>query len=150
MQIGNLVGPEFCIDFSFASGPHQSLLSRLANRRMFWHKKNKVKSLSTMHSVSFFGNLLDLILTDGRTYPRKGKILLADRQVDPNTGTIRIVAAFPNPGNVLRAWPVWTRACRNQHEERRSADTSKRRWAIAGRLSGGRGRPAITKSICVS
>jgi membrane fusion protein (multidrug efflux system) len=28
--------------------------------------------------------------------------LLADRQVDPNTGTIRIVAAFPNPGNVLR------------------------------------------------
>jgi anti-sigma regulatory factor (Ser/Thr protein kinase) len=27
---------------------------------------------------------------------------LADRQVDPNTGTIRIVAAFPNPGNILR------------------------------------------------
>jgi len=39
----------------------------------------------------------NLILTDGSLYPQKGKILLADRQVDPNTGTIRIVAAFPNP-----------------------------------------------------
>ena len=42
------------------------------------------------------------MLTDGSIYPQKGRILLADRQVDPGTGTIRIVAAFPNPGNVLR------------------------------------------------
>ncbi len=28
--------------------------------------------------------------------------MLADRQVDQSTGTIRIVAAFPNPGNILR------------------------------------------------
>jgi len=28
--------------------------------------------------------------------------LLTDRQVDVNTGTIRLVAAFPNPGNILR------------------------------------------------
>jgi membrane fusion protein (multidrug efflux system) len=59
-------------------------------------------AVSAKHTVSFFGNSLDLILTDGSIYPRKGKILLADRQVDPNTGTIRIVAAFPNPGNILR------------------------------------------------
>jgi membrane fusion protein (multidrug efflux system) len=59
-------------------------------------------ALSAKHTVSFFGNSLDLILTDGSIYPRKGKILLADRQVDPSTGTIRIVAAFPNPGNMLR------------------------------------------------
>jgi membrane fusion protein (multidrug efflux system) len=52
--------------------------------------------------VLFFGNSLELILTDGSIFPQKGRILLADRQVDPNTGTIRIVAAFPNPGNVLR------------------------------------------------
>jgi membrane fusion protein (multidrug efflux system) len=49
-----------------------------------------------------FGNSLELILADGSIYPHKGKILLADRQVDPSTGTIRIVAAFPNPGNILR------------------------------------------------
>ena len=27
---------------------------------------------------------------------------MTDRQIDPNTGTIRLVAAFPNPGNKLR------------------------------------------------
>jgi len=28
--------------------------------------------------------------------------VLSDREVDPATGTIRIAAAFPNPGNILR------------------------------------------------
>jgi RND family efflux transporter MFP subunit len=59
-------------------------------------------AISSKHMIRFFGNSLELILTDGSIYPQKGKILLADRQVDLNTGTIRIVAAFPNPGNVLR------------------------------------------------
>jgi RND family efflux transporter MFP subunit len=58
--------------------------------------------VSTKHTIGFFGNSLELILTDGSSYPQKGRILLADRQVDPNTGTIRIIAAFPNPGNLLR------------------------------------------------
>jgi membrane fusion protein (multidrug efflux system) len=29
-------------------------------------------------------------------------MIFADRQIDPQTGTIRIVGQFPNPGNVLR------------------------------------------------
>jgi len=29
---------------------------------------------------------------------------LADRQVDPGTGTIRIVPLFPILGNILRSW----------------------------------------------
>lgn len=45
---------------------------------------------------------LQLILSDGSTYPHPGRFLFADRQVDPQTGTIRVAAAFPNPGNVLR------------------------------------------------
>lgn len=45
---------------------------------------------------------LELILSDGSVYPHKGRFLLADRQVDVKTGTIRIGALFPNPGNVLR------------------------------------------------
>jgi membrane fusion protein (multidrug efflux system) len=45
---------------------------------------------------------LELVLADGRTYPHTGHVLWTDRQVDPSTGTIRIAAAFPNPGNVLR------------------------------------------------
>jgi len=45
---------------------------------------------------------LDLILSDGSTYPRKGKFFAADRQVDIQTGSIRLAGLFPNPGNVLR------------------------------------------------
>jgi membrane fusion protein (multidrug efflux system) len=45
---------------------------------------------------------LELSLSDGSVYPHKGSFLLADRQVDVKTGTIRIGALFPNPGNVLR------------------------------------------------
>jgi membrane fusion protein (multidrug efflux system) len=45
---------------------------------------------------------LELTLSNGSKYPRKGNVIFADRQVDPQTGTIRMVAAFPNPGNILR------------------------------------------------
>src|SRR6516225_867019 len=45
---------------------------------------------------------LELILSDGSVYPRKGWVLLADRQVDLKTGTIRLAGVFENPGGVLR------------------------------------------------
>jgi membrane fusion protein (multidrug efflux system) len=45
---------------------------------------------------------LTLTLSNGDEYPHKGTIVFADRQIDPQTGTIRIVGAFPNPGNILR------------------------------------------------
>jgi membrane fusion protein (multidrug efflux system) len=47
-------------------------------------------------------NNLELVLTDGTTFPQKGRILFEGRQVDVKTGTITSVAAFPNPGNLLR------------------------------------------------
>ncbi len=43
-----------------------------------------------------------MILADGTTYPHKGKIYFADRQVDVRTGAIRMAGLFPNPGNLLR------------------------------------------------
>jgi RND family efflux transporter MFP subunit len=100
VQIGNLVGPNSVLTSVSQVDPIKAYFP--ISEQAYVLAQEQSKSLSTMHSVSFFGNSLDLILTDGRTYPRKGKILLADRQVDPSTGTIRIVAAFPNPGNVLR------------------------------------------------
>jgi RND family efflux transporter MFP subunit len=45
---------------------------------------------------------LELILSDGSTYPEKGSFFFADRQVDQKTGAIRMAGIFPNPGNVLR------------------------------------------------
>jgi len=45
---------------------------------------------------------LELILADGSVYPHKGKLVLADRQIDPTTGTLKVGAVFDNPGNRLR------------------------------------------------
>ena len=45
---------------------------------------------------------LELILADGSHFPQRGKFYFADRQVDATTGTIKVAALFPNPGNILR------------------------------------------------
>jgi len=45
---------------------------------------------------------LELVLVDGSVFPHKGHMLFAGRQVDVKTGTISMVALFPNPGNLLR------------------------------------------------
>lgn len=45
---------------------------------------------------------LDVILADGVVHPHKGVIDVVNRQVTSNTGTIKIGARFPNPGNTIR------------------------------------------------
>jgi RND family efflux transporter MFP subunit len=48
------------------------------------------------------GQNLELVLGDGTVYPRRGRVLFLNREVDPRTGTIRVRGEFSNPGNVLR------------------------------------------------
>jgi membrane fusion protein, multidrug efflux system len=45
---------------------------------------------------------LTLTLADGEAYPYKGHIEFVDRELNAQTGAIRIAAAFPNPRNILR------------------------------------------------
>jgi membrane fusion protein, multidrug efflux system len=45
---------------------------------------------------------LELILGDGTIFPRRGRTLFLNREVDSRTGTIQVRGEFPNPGNVLR------------------------------------------------
>src|ERR1700688_2177372 len=100
IQIGNLVGSNSILTSVSQLEPIKAYFP-ISEREYVLVQKNS-NAISSRHEIGFFGNSLELILTDGSIYAQKGKILLADRQVDPNTGTIRIVAAFPNPGNVLR------------------------------------------------
>ncbi|MGC2169777.1 MAG: efflux RND transporter periplasmic adaptor subunit [Candidatus Sulfotelmatobacter sp.] len=62
---------------------------------------------------------LELILPTGRTYPYKGRILFANRQMDAQTGTIQLVGAFPNPRDILR--PGQTARVRSVTELRKGA-----------------------------
>ncbi|HXN33455.1 MAG TPA: efflux RND transporter periplasmic adaptor subunit, partial [Polyangiaceae bacterium] len=45
---------------------------------------------------------LELNLTDGSTYPHRGVIVTANRQIDSSTGTIQVQALIPNPEGNLR------------------------------------------------
>ncbi len=44
----------------------------------------------------------DLVLSDESVHPYQGTFRVLDRTVDPTTGTMKIEAAFPNPGSYLR------------------------------------------------
>lgn len=48
------------------------------------------------------GERLELILADGQVYPHRGRVNLADRNVDPETGTLGLRAVFPNPQGMVK------------------------------------------------
>src|ERR1700704_1889110 len=99
VQIGNLVGSTSILTSVSQVDPIKAYFPISEHEYVLAQRSS---AASGKHAIGFFGNSLELILTDGSLHPQKGKILLADRQVDSTTGTIRIVAAFPNPGNILR------------------------------------------------
>lgn len=100
-QIGNLVGPSTILTavsqldpikvyFSISEQEYLSLAGRI-------RRGGGVDFLRANSAVP-----LQLTLSSGTIYPHPGRIIFADRQVNSQTGTIRIVGEFPNPGNVLR------------------------------------------------
>jgi membrane fusion protein, multidrug efflux system len=44
----------------------------------------------------------ELILSDDSVHPNAGTFKVVDRTVDPQTGTMKVEASFPNPGSYLR------------------------------------------------
>jgi membrane fusion protein, multidrug efflux system len=94
-QIGNLVGPGSVEELTTVSAidPIKCYVSLSEQEYM----RTQERKASQVGKVS-----LELILSDGSTYPHKGEVAFADRQVDVRTGTIRVAAIFPNPQNLLR------------------------------------------------
>ena len=56
-----------------------------------------------MHKQKEIDSLFSILLPNGQIYPYLGKIAIIDRAVDPQTGTIDVRLAFPNPQYTLRA-----------------------------------------------
>ena len=97
VQIGNLVGPNVRLTSVSQVNPIKVYFP--VSEQEYLRAQHIT---SNGQDINLFDSAPELILADGTVYPHKGKILLTDRQVDMNTGTIRLVAAFPNPGNILR------------------------------------------------
>ncbi len=101
IQIGNLVGPTTVLTAVSQVNPIKAYFP--ISEQEYLRIADKIKPASSVDLLRTKTPVpLQLTLANNSVYPYQGAILFADRQVDPSTGTIRIVAAFRNPGNILR------------------------------------------------
>ena len=97
-QIGDLVGPGTGILTTVSNIDPIKAYFPISEQAYLEFRGRDPKAPSIPTNMTF-----DLTLSDGTTYPMKGSFYAIDSEVDANTGTIRVVAEFPNPTGLLRA-----------------------------------------------
>ena len=111
-QLGNLVGPSMQEELTSVSTVDPIKVYINASEQEYLHFRtfgaDRVRAMA-----------LTLLLADGSVYAHEGRFALADRQVDPTTGTLKLGALFPNPDRMLR--PGLYGRIRAQIEERQGA-----------------------------
>src|SRR5215813_10269408 len=98
-QIGDLVGPTAVLTTVSQVNPIKAYVS--ISEQEYLRAAARINEAARGKRVVGQKNL-ELILSDGSVYPRKGWMVFADRQVDVKTGTIRVAGAFDNPEGLLR------------------------------------------------
>lgn len=93
VQTGNLVSP---------SGDAVTTVSTVDPIKAVFTVSEQEYLAFSRHQAEVEDVPLELILADGSVYSRNGQFSFADRQVNQNTGAIRLTGLFPNHGNVLR------------------------------------------------
>jgi RND family efflux transporter MFP subunit len=100
VQVGNLVTPSTVLTGVSQVDPIKTYFPISGEEYLRIADKIHPETVNLLSSAAPIP--LQLILSNGSAYAHSGSILFADRQVDQQTGTIRIAGAFANPGNVLR------------------------------------------------
>lgn len=92
-QIGNLVGPGSIEELTTVStvDPIKVYVPVSEQDYLRYMQNGRAQQMA-----------LEMVLSDGSIHSHKGTFAFTDRQVDVRTGTIKVAALFPNPGNVLR------------------------------------------------
>jgi RND family efflux transporter MFP subunit len=98
-QVGNLVGPQIILTTVSQLEPIKAYFTVSEQQYLAFVQRNPTEASRQARERQLE---LELVLSDGSIYPRKGKFFAADRQVDIQTGSIRLAGLFPNPSNVLR------------------------------------------------
>ena len=99
-QVGNLVGPTSVLTAVSQLEPVKVYFSLSDAEYLGLIKSAGRNDSDLLHAAS---NLpLTLTLANGTVFPHTGRIIFVDRQMNQQTGAIRVAASFPNPGNVLR------------------------------------------------
>jgi membrane fusion protein (multidrug efflux system) len=99
VQIGNLVNQTAVLTSVSQVNPIKAYFP--ISEQEYMHYADRINA-HNQQEVPTDAPPFELILSDGSTYPQKGRLLLTDRQVDVTTGSIRLVCEFPNPKNILR------------------------------------------------
>ena len=97
-QLGDLVGTPQALELTTVSTVDPIKVYVPISERQYLQAVEGAKTRTAASGTAQF----ELVLTDGTVWPRKGTLGFADRQVDPQTGTIRVAILFPNPENILR------------------------------------------------
>jgi membrane fusion protein, multidrug efflux system len=98
-QVGNLVGPQSTLTTVSQLDPIKVYFVVNEQQYLAFVQRNPTAAARARTQQQF---QLELVLADGSVYPRKGRFYAADRQVDIQTGAIRLPGTFPNPDNILR------------------------------------------------
>jgi membrane fusion protein (multidrug efflux system) len=99
-QIGDLVGPTTILTTVSQIEPIKAYFA--ISEQEYLKFANRISAVAERRAREQQRKILELTLSDGSVYPHKGWVVLADRQVDVKTGTIRLAGAFDNPGGILR------------------------------------------------
>ncbi len=99
-QVGNLVSTQSVLTSVSQLNPIKVYFSISDSEYLALTKQASAGGSDLLHGASKIP--LTLTLSDGEVYPQKGHVVFVDRQLNSQTGAIRIAAAFPNPGSILR------------------------------------------------
>ena len=99
-QIGDLVGPTTILTTVSQIEPIKAYFA--ISEQEYLKLADRISAVAQGRRRADERKILELVLSDGTVYSHKGWVVLADRQVDVKTGTIRLAGAFDNPGGILR------------------------------------------------
>ncbi|MFY9745571.1 MAG: efflux RND transporter periplasmic adaptor subunit [Acidobacteriaceae bacterium] len=99
-QVGNLVNAQSVLTSVSQLDPIKVYFSISDSEYLALTKRAGAGGSDLLHGASKIP--LTLTLSNGEVYPQKGRVVFVDRQLNSQTGAIRIAASFPNPGNILR------------------------------------------------
>jgi membrane fusion protein (multidrug efflux system) len=101
LQVGNLVSTSSVLTTVSQVSPIKVYFS--ISEQEYLALSNRVKAEGRKDLLSSGSAIpLTLTLANGEKYPHPGTIIFVDRAVTAQTGSLRIAATFPNPGNLLR------------------------------------------------
>jgi membrane fusion protein (multidrug efflux system) len=96
-QIGDLVGPATGVLTTVSTVDPIKALFPISEQSYLEFRNRAPGAPGLPANIAF-----ELVLSDGTVYPKRGTLFAIDNQVEGNTGTLRIVAVFPNPEGLLR------------------------------------------------